>query len=124
MNQYSKKYYKQIQSLIPCRGKYERQLLKTYKNRILELNTNNPNISYNDLQKELGTPIEIIDEYYTNVDILYLIKKIQIMKWIKIAILIILLAIIIALTIFGITTYKTFKIFEENEIFFTETIIE
>ena len=124
MNQYSKKYYKQIQALIPCRGKYEWQLLKTYKNRIIELNTNKPNISYDDLQKELGTPIEIIDEYYTNVDILHLIKKIQIMKWIKIAIVIILLAIIIALIIFGITTYKTFKIFEENEIFFTETIIE
>ena len=124
MNQYSKKYYKQIQALIPCRGKYEWQLLKAYKNRILELNTNNPNISYDDLQKELGAPIEIIDEYYTNVDILYLIKKIQIMKWLKIAIVIILLTVIIALIIFGITTYKTFKIFEENEIFFTETIIE
>ena len=124
MNQYSKKYYKQIQTLIPCRGKYEWQLLKTYKNRILELNTNNPNISYDDLQKELGTPIEIIDEYYTNVDILYLIKKIQIIKWIKIVIVMILLMIIIALIIFGITTYKTYKIFKENEIFFTETIIE
>lgn len=124
MNKHSKKYYRQIQVIIPCRGKYEWKLLKNYKNRIIELNEMNPNISYDELQKELGTPIEIVDEYYENADTLYLLKKMQLLKWIKGGIITILFISVIGLSIFGITTYRSFKIFEKNQIFFTETIIE
>ena len=47
MNKESRRYYGDIKSLIPSRGKYEKDLLKNYKQQIQELNISNSNITYN-----------------------------------------------------------------------------
>ena len=77
MNKESRRYYGDIKSLIPSRGKYEKDLLKNYKQQIQELNISNSNITYNELQDIIGQPKDIVSSYYEYVDTDYLIKRLR-----------------------------------------------
>ena len=77
MNKESRRYYGDIKSLIPSRGKYEKELLKNYKQQIQELNISNSNITYNELQDIIGHPKDIVSSYYEYVDTDYLIKRLR-----------------------------------------------
>ena len=98
-NRASRRYYKEIKTIIPSIGKYEKRLLKNYKDRITELNVNNPKITYYELQKNLGNPAEIINNYYENVDTVYLIKRLKTTKMIRACLLTILLIVLISIAI-------------------------
>lgn len=99
-NRASRRYYKEIKTIIPSRGKYEKRLLKNYKDRITELNVNNPKITYYELQKNLGNPAEIINNYYENVDTVYLIKRLKTTKMIHACLFTILLIVLISFIIY------------------------
>lgn len=83
MNRAARKYYNNLKSVIPSRGRYERKLLKNHKEQILILNNNNPDITYDELQQHLGNPREFILEYYENVNTEYLIKRLRTTKLIR-----------------------------------------
>lgn len=94
-NRDSRKYFREIKAIIPSRGKYEKRLLNTYKERISELNDTKPDITYDELQKNLGNPIEIINDYYENVDTDYLIKRLRTTKLVRIFLYVILFIVLI-----------------------------
>ncbi len=91
MNKDAKKYYRNIKSVIPLRGKYEQRLLKDYKNRIVELEIERPNITLAELEEQLGHPLNIVRNYYDNNDTDYLMKQLHIARIIKKCITIILI---------------------------------
>ena len=64
MNKIGKQYYREIKTIFPSKGKNERRLLKRYKSRITELCDANPDITYDAILQELGTPIDVITDYY------------------------------------------------------------
>ena len=90
LNKDSKKYFREIKTIIPSRGTYEKRLLNTYKERISELHESRPDITYEELQKILGKPVEIINDYYENVDTVYLMKRLRTTKLVRMFLYVIL----------------------------------
>ena len=97
MTKASRKYYKDIKVLIPIRGSYERNLLRNTKLRIIELDSSYDAITYEYLVETLGNPSELINDYYTNVDITYLTKRLRISKTIRTCVYILFIFIMLTL---------------------------
>ena len=97
MTKASRKYYKDIKVLIPIRGSYERNLLRNTKLRIIELDSSYDAVTYEYLVETLGNPSELINDYYTNVDITYLTKRLRISKTIRICVYILFIFIMLTL---------------------------
>lgn len=107
MNKDVKKYFKECQFLFASYGKTEKAYLKKIKNNlILEEN----NITYDDIVDRLGTPKDIIVDYYDQQDIYELIKKSRSTKMLR-KFLIIFLVIISVF--FAYKTYIYQKTYEE-----------
>lgn len=82
-NKSGKRYYTELNTLIPSHGNYEKRLLKSYKERINDITENNPDTTYDTLCNILGKPSDIIIDYYSNIDIDYLIKRLQLANRIR-----------------------------------------
>ena len=107
INKDEKKYCKECQFLFASYGKTEKAYLKKIKNNlILEEN----NITYDDIVDRLGTPKDIIVDYYDQQDIYELIKKSRSTKMLR-KFLIIFLVIISVF--FAYKTYIYQKTYEE-----------
>lgn len=108
MNKNGKQYYREIKTIFPSIGKNERRLLKRYKVRITELCDANSNISYASIIKELGTPIDVITDYYENAETEYLMKRLQTTKLIRRFIYIMLIITLILLVVSIAFNYKLY----------------
>lgn len=124
MNEDSKKYYREIKTLIPSRRKYEKRLLKNYKERILELNKIQSDITFEELQKNLGTSTEIIHAYYESMDTAYLIKRLQLTQTVRTCIYCVLLVIFLCFFIrLGLDLYTYYNV-NDSTIIQQQTIIK
>lgn len=83
MNKPCRKFYKELRTLTPSRGRYERKMLRTYKMRLQNLSSQNDRVMYDELVGELGNPRDIVDDYYANIDPVYLIKKMNIVRTVR-----------------------------------------
>jgi len=99
MTKDAKRYYSDIKTLIPSKGKYERDLLKKTKARIIELDNTHENITCTTLEEILGSPTDLINEYYANVDTTYLLKRLRTTNVIRRIIYIILILAVSAFVI-------------------------
>ena len=77
MNKASKKYYKDLKLFLSIHGKLEKQLLQDIFIRLSEININTPDISYEELCIKLGSPQEIVGDYFYNADATYLSRRIR-----------------------------------------------
>ena len=66
--------------IIPCLRNSERTFLNRLKVQINEHLDLFPDLSYEELVKQFGTPKEVIMEYYANADDDYLLKKLMYQK--------------------------------------------
>ncbi len=124
MNKASKKYYKDLKLSFPCKGKQEKRLLHDISLRINELNVQNQHISYEELCNELGSPYEILSDYFDNAEPSYLVKKMRTAHYLRI--FLIGLAIL-ALILSGIRTLylqKALDIVKKDQIIYVEEYIE
>ena len=97
MTKASRKYYKDIKVLFPIRRSYERHLLRNIKLRIIELDSSSESVTYERLVETLGNPSELINDYYANVDIACLTKRLHIAKTIRICVYILFVFIMLTL---------------------------
>ena len=121
MTKDAKRYYSDIKTLIPSKGKYERDLLKKTKARIIELDSTHENITYTTLEEILGSPTDLINEYYANVDTTYLLKRLRTTNVIRRIIYIILILAVLAYTITTCTYIK--YVHDAKEAFINREII-
>lgn len=123
MNKICQQYLSEIKTFFPIMGKPEKKYLANLSSLLedyyIEENVNTVEELYNGF----GHPSEIISTYLTSVDTSRLIKRIRLTNWVKRGIITLLLIISIGVSIYGITSYKAYEIFEEEEIFFEETEI-
>ena len=77
------KYIQQCKSLFPVYGKLERTFLNRLKVQVNEHLDLFPDISYNELVKQFGSPREVVMEYYDNIEDDYLLSKIDLAKKVK-----------------------------------------
>lgn len=78
------KYIQQCKSLFPVYGKLERTFLNRLKVQVNEHLDLFPDISYNELVKQFGSPREVVMEYYDNIEDDYLLSKIDLAKKLKV----------------------------------------
>lgn len=71
-------YYQKLKTLIPIKGKYEKDFLNTILQNLESICSEQPAITYHELCNRIGTPKDIIIEYYENADTEYVIQKLRI----------------------------------------------
>lgn len=76
-------YYRKLKTLIPIKGKYEKDFLNTILQNLESICSEQPAITYHELCNRIGTPKDIIIEYYENADTEYVIQKLRISSIIR-----------------------------------------
>lgn len=66
--------------IIPCLRELRTNFFESFKVQINEHLDLFPDLSYEELVKQFGTPKEVIMEYYANADDDYLLKKLMYQK--------------------------------------------
>ena len=118
------KYEKMVRGMFPIYGSYEKRFYSDLKQNIAEFSDDKGEVGFSDLQERFGSPTDIIQDYYENVDPDYLIKQLSPTRYIRFTCLIAVLAIVAALVIWNITNYISYKTFEENLPAIEKTTIE
>lgn len=105
-------YYKKLKTLIPVKGKYEKQFLNNIFVNLEGICSEQPDITYNELCNRIGTPTDLLIEYYENADAEYVIQKLHISFIIRnIVITILLIAVVVA----SIELYSFHKLYKRAE---------
>lgn len=99
-------YYQKLKTLIPIKGKYEKQFLNSIYENLEGLCSEQPDITYDDLCNRIGTPKDLIIEYYENADTEYIIPKMKISSIIRNIFIAILLIIAIVTSIEAYSFHK------------------
>ena len=108
----SSTYYRKLKTLIPIKGKYEKDFLNTILQNLESICSEQPAITYHELCNRIGTPKDIIIEYYENADTEYIIQKLRISSIIRcIVISILLIAVVVA----SIELYSFHKLYKRAE---------
>lgn len=124
MNKASKNYYKDLKLSFPCKGKQETQLLHDISLRINELNVQNQHITYEELCDELGSPFEIVSDYFDNADSCYLAKKMRTSHYLRIFLIGLAILALILTGIYTLYLQKALDIVKESQIIYVEEYIE
>lgn len=109
MNNSCKKYCKDIKLLLPLRGKREELLFNNIELRLSELCGNKPAITYEGICSVMGTPQEIVSEYYCNAEIEYLAKKLKFTLYIRNAFIGLMITLLL---ISGMRNYYLNKVYQ------------
>ena len=121
MSKLCKQYLSDIKAFFPIIGKPERAYLAKLAENVDDYCIESNAVTVEEIYDGFGHPSEVASTYLTSVDTSYVIKRIQMTKWIKRGIIALLLVALIGGSIYGITTYKAYKIFEQEQIYFDET---
>ena len=114
----TRKYIRQCRTLFPVYGNSERTFLNRLKVQINEHLDLFPDLSYEELVKQFGTPKEVIMEYYANADDDYLLKKIDISKKLKRFLLFIAILFLSYFFYESYTIYQALNLIKDQQIIY------
>ena len=112
------KYIQQCKSLFPVYGKLERTFLNRLKVQVNEHLDLFPDISYNELVKQFGSPREVVMEYYDNIEDDYLLSKINMEKKVKKFLLFIAILFLVYFFYQSYTTYQALNLIKDQQIIY------
>ena len=112
------KYIQQCKSLSPVYGKLERTFLNRLKVQVNEHLDLFPDISYNELVKQFGSPREVVMEYYNNIEDDYLLSKIDLAKKVKKFLLFIAILFLVYFFYQSYTTYQALNLIKDQQIIY------
>ena len=124
MNKLCKTYIRRVKTLFPLMGKSERKYIKILKTNINDYLVDTPNSNINDLYKEFGSPKDIMNSYYSTIDIDNVIKKIRISKYVKTLIILLAMCLLSVTVLRFYIQYEGHQVFMKEQIHSEETIIE
>ncbi len=121
----AKKYLKECKKHFPIYGRRERLFLRNLKQQVEEATERNPDLDYMGLKEEIGTPVEVLQSYYEEIeDREQLIKRISFIKGMKK----IFIMLIVVITIFFMCRtwklYNDYQEFKQSNTLYEEEIIE
>lgn len=119
MTKLCRQYIYQVKLLLPTVGKAEKKYLATLANNLEDFCKDTSPKTIHDLYKDFGTPVDTVNSYISTLTAENLIKRIQIGKYIRGGII-----TLIIIPIFGITSYRSFQVFKQEAIYFTNTNIK
>ena len=114
----TRKYIRQCRTLFPVYGNSERTFLNRLKVQINEHLDLFPDLSYEELVKQFGTPKEVIMEYYANADDDYLLKKIYVSKKLKRFLLFIAILFLSYFFYESYTIYQALNLIKDQQIIY------
>ena len=106
------KYIRRCKQLFPVYGKYEHQFLKRLQQQANEFIAQNPNITYEELVTQFGSPKDIVVGYYDTIDDDYLLKKLNLVKTIRRFFFTIVLVVVLFI---GYRSYILYKVWLEAQ---------
>ena len=112
------KYIQQSKSLFPVYGKLESTFLNRLKVQVNEHLDLFPDISYNELVKQFGSPREVVMEYYDNIEDDYLLSKIDLAKKVKKFLLFIAILFLVFFFYQSYTTYQALNLIKDQQIIY------
>lgn len=124
MNKISKQYIKNVKAFFPIIGKKERNYLKGLEMNIKDYCEEVAIASLDELYEKFGTPTEVVNAYYSNIDIEYIIKQISKKKTLRTLVIAIVLLAFTTVSAYCILLYSQFQVFESERVHFIETVIE
>ena len=124
MNKLCKQYISDVKTFFPLIRKDEKKYLNKLSVALEEYCEEKEIVTIDDIYIGFGTPNDIANSYYSNTDIQRTMKNIRISKYVRFGIIVFLLTSFIAISIYGVNTYKTNKVFEEEKIQYREITIE
>lgn len=101
-----RQYLKSISDLLLCKPKKRKQFMSDFSNSIDDFLQNNPDASINDLEKALGTPQEIAEEFMADVSPKDVKKRVSIARIAIIPITVGALIIVAVCVLLIIDAYK------------------
>ena len=114
----AQKYIQQCTSLFPVYGKLERTFLNRLKVQVNEHLDLFPDISYDELVKQFGSPREVVMEYYDNIEDDYLLSKIDLAKKVKKFLLFIAVLFLVYFFYQSYTTYQALNLIKDQQIIY------
>lgn len=123
MTKLCKQYLSDVKAFFPIMGKPERTYFAKLAENVDDYCIEENATTVEEIYDGFGHPSEVASTYLTSVDTSYLIKRIRLTKWIRRGIIALLLTALIGVSIYGITTYRAYKMFEQEQIYFDETDI-
>jgi hypothetical protein len=104
-----KHYLKQIKSLFPVYGKYEKRFLMDFEKSIQGYLESDSEMTIEKAISHFGSPADIIQDYMENIDSDDLIKRVHIAQKIRIGVIAIVLIVAIATTTLSVMHYYQYK---------------
>lgn len=117
-------YISNVKSFFPIISKEERIFLANLTDTVNNFCEEEDINTITDLYNKFGLPNEVVNFYYSDIDISYILKKMRTAKYIKYSIGVFLTIYLIFAIIFGINTYSEYKDFMDSRIYYKETIIK
>ena len=124
MTKLRQQYLSNVKTLLPIVGKPEKKYLSKLSESLEDYCDEEGVTTLEELYNGFGKPDEAIHAYLSSMDTSYLIKRIHFTTWIKRGIAVFVLISLIGVSIYGVKTYKAYKIFEQEAVSFIDTIIE
>ncbi len=124
MNNLTKQYLKNIKAFFPIVGKQEKNYLKKLEIHIEDYCEDNVISSLEDLYKNFGNPAEIVNTYYSTIDTEHILKQIKKSHIIKTCLIVLITSCLILVTFHCAISYRTQQIFEKQQLFSEDYIIE
>ena len=124
MTKLCRQYIYQVKLLLPTVGKAEKKYLATLANNLEDFCKDTSPETIHDLYKDFGTPVDTVNSYISTLTAENLIKRIQIGKYIRGGIITLIIILADIASIFGITSYRSFQVFKQEAIYFTNTNIK
>lgn len=104
--------------------KSRKKYLATLANNLEDFCKDTSPETIHDLYKDFSTPVDTVNSYISTLTAENLIKRIQIGKYIRGGIITLIIILAVIASIFGITSYRSFQVFKQEAIYFTNTNIE
>jgi len=96
-------------------GKRERQYIKSLKMDIDEYCTEENISSLEQLYEKYGAPHEVANTYFSMLGMDAITRKMRYRKWVKISVSAMLFLVFCGILVWGITTYNTHRILDQEE---------
>lgn len=123
-NEQIKQYFKQIKLLLPIYSKEEKEFIKDLQKAVQDYIEEHPACTYEDILDRFEEPADVVHNYISSLDQYQLCKRISLKKTVRTAVIIIVVAVIAALSIRTALFYKAYKASHDTIITHERVVIE
>ncbi|MGN0448771.1 MAG: DUF6120 family protein [Ruminococcus sp.] len=124
MNKICKQYISEVKALFPIMGKNEKIYVNKLKKHLENYCEESCIASKQELYESYGQPNDIVNDFFSSADTEYIVKKIKISKYIKIAITSLLVIALATASIYCTILIREHEIFARQEVVICEQTIE